>query len=296
MQESDQTIMSQGNTISFEKAKRRPYLIVLYPQSQFKQTPLPMGSTIVGRGQDAQFKLEDELVSRTHCAITFDGIEVCVEDLGSTNGTFVDGSPVMKKSKLDSEKRLQIGRMVLKVEFKDPNEEAFDRNLFEAATRDSLTKISNRRTFMDRSLGELSFARRNNCYVHTIMIDVDHFKRINDTFGHQCGDLVLKEIARILQEEKRDSDLLARYGGEEFIMLFNCGGTKDAQKSAERIRAAIERHRFSWKDTIIPVTISLGLSSKQGANITTIDDLIAESDKLLYIAKQNGRNQVAFSE
>lgn len=294
MPESDQTIMSQGNTISFERARQRPYLIVLYPQSQFKQMALPNGKTILGRGQDAQIKLEDELVSRTHCAITFDGIDVCVEDLGSTNGTFVDGCPVMQKTRLDSEKRLQIGKMVLKVEFKDPSEEVFDRNMFEAATRDPLTKIPNRRTFMDRSLGELSFARRNNCYVHTIMIDVDHFKRINDTWGHPCGDLVLKEIARILHDEKRESDLLARYGGEEFILLFNCGGTKDAQKSAERLRAAIERHRFTWNDTVIPVTISLGLSSKQGADITTIENLIAESDKLLYMAKQNGRNQVAF--
>ena len=145
---------------------------------------------------------------------------------------------------------------------------------------------------MDRSLGELALARRNNYYVHCIMVDIDHFKRVNDTWGHQCGDVVLKEVAKILKNEKRESDLLARYGGEEFVLLL-CGiGPEDAKKSAERLRAAVENHRFAWNDTIIPVTISLGLASKQGEFIGKIDELIAESDKYLYIAKEAGRNQV----
>ena len=184
--------------------------------------------------------------------------------------------------------------MVMKIEFKDKSEEAFDRALYEAATIDPLTKISNRRNFFDRSLGELALARRNNYYVHTIMVDADHFKRVNDTWGHQCGDMVLKEIARILSEEKRECDLLARYGGEEFLLLLAGIGPEDARKSAERLRASIERHRFSWKDTVIPVTISLGLCTRQGEEIPKIEEMIAESDRMLYTAKECGRNQVAF--
>jgi diguanylate cyclase (GGDEF)-like protein len=218
---------------------------------------------------------------------------VTVRDLGSTNGTFVDGQPV-QIAELDSEKRLQVGKMVLKVEFKDKSEEAFDRALYEAATMDPLTKISNRRSFMDRSLGELALARRSGEFVHTIMVDADHFKRVNDTWGHQCGDMVLKEIARILKEEKRESDLLARYGGEEFLLLLSNISPEDAQKSAERLRKAVERHKFSWKDTVIPVTISLGLCSKQGEDIPQIEAMIAQCDKMLYVAKESGRNRVAF--
>ena len=237
-------------------------------------------------------RLDDELVSRKHCKISFDGLHITVEDLGSTNGTYVDGNAITTAI-LGPDNRLQIGTMVLKVEFKDATEEAIDRELFEAATTDALTKIANRRTFMDRSLGELALARRNNYYVHCIMVDIDHFKRVNDTWGHQCGDVVLKEVAKILKNEKRESDLLARYGGEEFVLLL-CGiGPEDAKKSAERLRAAVENHRFAWNDTIIPVTISLGLASKQGEFIGKIDELIAESDKYLYIAKEGGRNQVA---
>jgi diguanylate cyclase (GGDEF)-like protein len=218
---------------------------------------------------------------------------VTVKDLGSTNGTFVDGEFVSEKE-LDSDNRLQLGKMVMKVEFKDKSEEAIDKALYEAATIDPLTKISNRRNFFDRSLGELALARRNGYFVHTIMVDADHFKRVNDTWGHQCGDMVLKEIARILNEEKRECDLLARYGGEEFLLLLAGISPEDAKKSAERLRKAVEAHKFSWKDTVIPVTISLGLCSRQGENIGKVEELIAECDRLLYVAKEGGRNRVAF--
>ena len=292
MKDLDQTIVTGNKTIRFQPSEMRPHLVVLYPQSQFKQIALSVGSVILGRGSDADIHLDDELVSRKHCKISFDGLHITVEDLGSTNGTYVDGNAITTTI-LGPDNRLQLGTMVLKVEFKDATEEAIDRELFEAATTDALTKIANRRTFMDRSLGELALARRNNYYVHCIMVDIDHFKRVNDTWGHQCGDVVLKEVAKILKNEKRESDLLARYGGEEFVLLL-CGiGPEDAKKSAERLRAAVESHRFSWNDTIIPVTISLGLSSKQGEFIGKIDELIAESDKYLYIAKEDGRNQVA---
>lgn len=291
MLDLDKTIATSGKTLHFEKFALRPHLIVLYPQTQFKQIPLEKGTFVLGRGQDADIKLEDELISRRHCSLTFNGNSVRINDLGSTNGTYIDGQPVQSGT-LEPDNRLQIGKMVLKLDYKDHNEEVFDQELFEAATMDPLTKISNRRTFFDRALGELALARRNNFYVHSLMIDVDHFKNVNDTWGHQAGDMVLKEIARLIKNEKRESDLLARYGGEEFVMLLTSIGTEDAKKSAERFRLAIERHNFSWRDTIIPVTISIGLSSKMGAEIPTTEEMIAESDKLLYIAKENGRNQV----
>ena len=287
----DETIMSNNNTIRFDQMVTHPHLIVLYPQNEFAQIPLERGTVILGRGQDADIRFEDELVSRRHCALSFDGSSVTVEDLGSTNGTFVDGNFVHKQV-LDSDNRLQIGKMVLKVAYKDPSEEAFSREIYEAATTDSLTGLLNRQAFMDRSAGELIYARRNNAFEHVLMIDVDNFKRVNDTWGHQCGDLVLKEVARLLSEEKRDSDLLSRYGGEEFLLLMGGITPEDAKKRAEKLRNSIAQHIFSWMDTVIPVTISIGISSRQGFDIKQINDLIAESDKLLYIAKDCGKNQV----
>ena len=288
----DETIMSNDNTIHFEQTVVHPHLIVLYPQSQFAQIPLERGTVILGRGQDADIRFEDELISRRHCALSFDGGSVTVEDLGSTNGTFVDGNYVHRQI-LNSDNKLQIGKMVLKVAYKDPSEEAFSRELYEAATKDPLTGILNRQAFMDRSAGELVYARRNNSFIHVVMIDVDDFKHVNDTWGHQCGDLVLREVARLLNDETRDSELLARFGGEEFLVLMSGISPEDAKKRAEKLRSAIERHIFSWMDSVVPITISLGLSSRQGTDIAQISELIGESDKRLYTAKGNGKNQVA---
>ncbi len=287
----DETIMNTDNTIRFEQMVTHPHLIVLYPQNDFTQIPLERGTVVLGRGQDADIRFEDELVSRRHCALSFDGSSVTVEDLGSTNGTFVDGNFVHKQI-LDSDNRLQIGKMVLKVAYKDPSEEAFSREIYEAATTDSLTGLLNRQAFMDRSAGELVYARRNNTFIHVMMIDIDNFKHVNDTWGHLCGDLILKEVARLLSDEKRDSDLFSRYGGEEFLLLMNGISPDDAKKRADKLRTTIEQHIFSWEDTIIPVTISIGISSRQGFAIENINDLIAESDKLLYVAKDCGKNQV----
>ena len=199
----DETIMSNDNAIRFEQMVVHPHLIVLYPQSQFAQIPLERGTVVLGRGQDADIRFEDELISRRHCALSFDGGSVTVEDLGSTNGTFVDGNYVHRQI-LNSDNRLQIGKMVLKVAYKDPSEEAFSRELYEAATKDPLTGLLNRQAFMDRSAGELVFARRNNTSVNIVMVDVDDFKHVNDTWGHQCGDLILREVARLLNDEMRD--------------------------------------------------------------------------------------------
>lgn len=260
-----------------------PHLIVLYPQSEFAQVPLERGTVVLGRGQDADIRFEDELVSRRHCTLSFDGQSVTVEDLGSTNGTFVDGNFIHKQI-LDSDNRLQIGKMVLKVAYKDPNEEAFSREFYEAATMDPLTGVLNSQAFMDRSAGELVYARRNATCIHVAMINVDNFKLINDTWGPQCGDLILKEVARLLNDEKRDSDLLARYDGEKFLILMNGISIEDAKKRAAKLSATIERHIFSWMDSRIPLTISVGLSSREGANVTQIAELIAESERLLHAA------------
>lgn len=260
-----------------------PHLIVLYPQSEFAELPLELGTVVLGRGQDADIRFEDELVSRRHCALTFNGQSVTVEDLGSTNGTFVDGNYINKQI-LDSDNRLQIGKIVLKIAYKDSNEEAFSRELYEAATLDELTGLLNHQTFMDRSAGELVSARRGGAFVHVAMIRVDGFKQLTETNGEMCGDLILKEVARLLNDEKRDSDLLARNKGEKFMLLMNGISPEDAKKRAEKMRLVIERHIFSWMDSRIPVTISIGLVSRQGAEVSQMNELIAESDGLLNTA------------
>ena len=290
----EKTIAANAHTRPMLVAEPRPHLIVLYPRQYFRQIPLSQGKTVIGRGNEADIRLEDEMISRKHCELSWDGHRVTLRDLDSTNGTFVDGTLLSGRPRaVDSENRLQIGKMVLKIDFKDPNEEAFDRELFEAATTDTLTRIPNRRSFVERALGELACARRKNLYAHVIMCDVDHFKKVNDTWGHSAGDMILRTLAQIFARNKRESDLFARYGGEEFVFLLTEMSKVDAQKSAERLRKAVERHRFTFEDKTVPVTISLGIASFKGKDIPTIDAMISVADQYLYYAKDHGRNQVA---
>ena len=293
----DKTIAANGLTRPMPAAESHPHLIVLYPQTAFQQIPLTRGKTVLGRGTEADIRLDDEMISRKHCELAWDGNRMTIRDLDSLNGTFVDGAAIPNHPKtINSENRLQIGKMVLKIDFKDPSEEAFGRELFEAATTDPLTRAPNRRTFMDRSVGELAAARRKNFMMHAIMCDVDHFKKVNDTFGHQAGDMILKGIAQIFKRNKRESDLFARYGGEEFVFLLPEMTKADAMKSAERLRKAVANYHFSFEDKEVPVTISLGVSSFKGKDIPTIESMIAAADKALYAAKESGRNKVCAAE
>ena len=150
--------------------------------------------------------------------------------------------------------------------------------------RDSLTGVLSRARFFERAkdvpLGDASL----------IMLDVDHFKSVNDTHGHQCGDMVLAEVGRILREGCRQSDLVARYGGEEFVVLVPTGGINLARELAERLRASVERSPIEYGGGALSVSISLGIAA--GGARETVDGMIARADRALLTAKSRGRNQV----
>ncbi len=278
-------------------AEARPYLVVLYPQTSFRQIPLMQGKSIIGRGTEADIRLEDEMISRKHSEISWDGTKMTLRDLDSTNGTFVDGVALTAHPKtISPENRLQIGKMVLKIDFKEPSDEAFDREFFEAATTDPLTKAPNRRTFIDRSVGELAAARRKNQYVHVVLCQVDHFKKLTEDWGNPTGDMILKNLAQILTRNKRESDLFARYSNEEFILMFPEMSKADALKSAERLRSAVESYKFSFNDQPVTVTISLSVASFKGKEIPTLDAMVSTASQCLYYAKEHGQSQIVHSD
>lgn len=161
-----------------------------------------------------------------------------------------------------------------------------------AAKVDPLTGVNNRAS-MDTSLSrEVELAHRNNSALSLIVLDIDHFKAINDTFGHTGGDCVLKDLVNCIKETMRSSDILFRYGGEEFTLLLTGIGKEGARYMAERIRQAIENYNFIFDNTRIAVTASLGI-----ATLTTPDDakrLFNKADAALYQAKEAGRNRVRF--
>ncbi len=157
---------------------------------------------------------------------------------------------------------------------------------------DFLTGIYNIRYFYTRIIEEFSRAQRYALPISCLMLDVDHFKRINDKFGHKTGDMVLREFAHLLKKHSRKSDVLARYGGEEFIILLPQTSTEGARSEAERIRKIIEDHKFRSLPNKERLTISVGISVSPDNRITTHDDLISLADQALFVAKNSGRNRV----
>lgn len=164
------------------------------------------------------------------------------------------------------------------------------------ADRDSLTRLPNRQYFDERLLQEL---KRHQRYLHplsVLMIDLDHFKRLNDTHGHQAGDMVLEEVGQILMNSLRSSDVAARYGGEEFVVLLANTTEDQAWKLAERIREQIAGRRFHYKGKFFRITASIGVSFLHTGAFTRPADLLGEADAALYRAKNMGRNVVCSYE
>lgn len=289
---NDATLIEPGATAPLPRFEPKPYLIILYPRDQFRRVEIPKGSLLVGRSTECGLVVSDDLVSRQHCEIRWDGRFITICDLQSTNGTFIDGAPVVGTPVLGPEQHLQLGKLILKVSFRDAAEIAFESELFEAATTDPLTRISNRRSFMERAQGEWASARRNGEWIHILMLDADHFKRINDSLGHSAGDFILRELAHLCNKVRRTEDLLARYGGEEFILLLSGGEPEQAHLFAERLRSTIDSHHFSFNETPISLTVSIGLASRQGEQIPPLTELIARADAALYQAKNMGRNRI----
>lgn len=162
------------------------------------------------------------------------------------------------------------------------------------AYTDPLTQTHNRASFNDSIRREISLAARSTKSLSLIFFDIDHFKFINDTYGHDCGDITLASSAKRIKESLRDSDMVFRYGGEEFVILLSDTDANAAEMLAERIRASIEHHTIAYGMETIKITASLGVSTLQGSD--TIESFVKHADEAMYIAKKNGRNQVALAK
>jgi len=162
----------------------------------------------------------------------------------------------------------------------------------QASVTDSLTGLYNRRFLHQRLEEEMSRSRRHGSPLSCVMLDIDHFKAVNDTSGHAVGDMVLRDVATILKRHIRKSDIAVRYGGEEFVVVLFSSNSDNAKYVAERIRDDVEQHEFTSGDAKLRVTISIGLSSFPDEGISTTDDLMRRADTALYQAKAAGRNMV----
>lgn len=250
-------------------------------------------AVLIGRGADNDIVLDLDTVSRRHARIDRRDGRTTLTDLQSTNGTYIDERrvPPYVPQDLPRPARVIIGRAIFKYQAGDDLDLQYTEEIYQLKITDGLTGLPNRRRLMEVLAAEIPRARRYHRDLSLVMMDIDHFKTVNDTLGHLAGDHILRELANVVSLQVRQGEMFARYGGEEFVLLLPETNMEQARQTAERIRQKIESCTFQFADRKIPITISMGVGTFEAPDM---DDagLIEAADRGLYKAKQSGRNRV----
>ena len=257
--------------------------------------PLVPGETLIGRAPNATVALMDGEVSRTHARLSLEpgpgGWRLRLEDLGSTNGTRVNGEVLRGGVELQAGDRLGIGGHVLKLVAMDALERAFHETLLDLSTRDPLTGLANRGNALAEFQNRFGLSLRYDRPLSVVICDLDHFKHVNDTYGHGAGDFVLQAFGERVRTNLREADLAGRIGGEEFLMVLPETDLGGGRQFAERLRKAVEGAPVMLPTGPLEVTCSLGVAERLGADEDP-GQLLARADTALYLAKTGGRNRV----
>ncbi len=250
--------------------------------------------TIIGRDDTSDVQVLDAEISRRHAALRFDDRtnKFILIDLKSANGTWANGSRVREDVPIQAGDKIRLGQStILRVTLSSEPEANYARQMYQAVLRDPLTGAFNRRYLDERIETEIAFAKRHAEPLALILLDIDHFKRVNDTFGHVAGDAVLKQFVKLIESQVRIEDVVARYGGEEFAVLCRETGTRPAMVLAERLCQAAMKNAFTHDGTPIPMTVSIGVANILARPKITPVEFFDAADKALYAAKAAGRNR-----
>ena len=270
---------------------QRATVVVIAGPNVGQMYPLPESEATVGRGKEATIRIADNEISRLHARFMRRGDSVIVADNDSTNGTFVNGHQVTFHA-LQNGDKIQVGTTtILRFSLHDDLDARFQRQMLENAIRDGLTGAYNKKHFQERLAGEVTFAREGSTALSVILFDLDHFKRINDTYGHLAGDYVLATFSERVGTIIRREDVFARYGGEEFVVLSRGLDTGAGFAFADRIRTLVDDYDFAYEGQKIPVTVSAGVAAMPETTVEVASELVGAADKALYAAKANGRNR-----
>lgn len=280
--------------ISYDLAETRDCCLVqIYPTNIVDgMVKLEKEVLTIGRETTSELALVDGSVSRQHARLERCDAGYWLTDIGSTNGTFVDNVSVAKKLLVGGE-TIRFGSFIFKFLRASGIEAQYHSTVYNAMTRDGLTGAFNKNYLLDSLAQEISRSQRSQRPLCVMMMDIDYFKKVNDTYGHLVGDEVLREFSNRIQEAKRDDDLLCRYGGEEFVVILDSTQIDQANTIAERCRDNVRSRPFETSTGPIEVTVSIGV-----AELTKDDgkfgssSLLERADGHLYRAKQSGRNRV----
>jgi two-component system, cell cycle response regulator len=248
----------------------------------------------LGRAQECTFAFDDAGLSREHARILQVGGDYVYKDAGSTNGSFINDVRITAAKRLEDGDRIQLGSgTILRFSLVDDAELQALQRVYNAAVRDGLTGVFNRKHLEERLDAEVAYALRQGTPLSIVILDVDHFKRVNDTYGHPGGDHVLKKVASVLAQTLRTEDVLARYGGEEFVIVARGLPGDQAVRMAERARNMLAQTLMSYDGKDFRITISAGVASLECCrDRKDKSTLLGTADGRLYRAKETGRNRV----
>lgn len=284
--------------------ERRPALVFLRGELLAVPIPLDRDEVILGRAIEADVRVNDARASRLHARITTErepntGLTTYrITDLGSTNGTIVNGKLITDAFLEDGDK-IVIGEHLLRFDMLDEIDREFQRQIHRLLVHDELTGLLTSKSFFSELRREAARAEVESRPFCVLMMDIDHFKSVNDTHGHLVGNQTLEEIGAVIMGSLRAGDVAARFGGEEFAAFMLDAQYAQAIVAAERVRAGVDEHPFRAKrhgsteleEKSLHITISIGIAAYPDDALDPIQ-LVELADTALYRAKREGRNRV----
>lgn len=289
----EKTVIGDRMVLALEGAEESPhqaYLRVLAGPAPGQIFRVGDGGDL-GRGESVSFHVPDSQISRRHARLRSIAGEVVLQDLGSTNGTFVNGERIESRRLRDGD-TIGLGRTTtLRFTLLAEIDGEIQAQMFESALRDGLTKAYNKRFFETRLEEEVAYALRQDARLALLMLDLDHFKRVNDQYGHLAGDTVLTEFAGLVHTASRREDVFARVGGEEFAILARGLSAPQAFEFGERIVREVRAHAFVHEGARIPVSVSVGVAALPDPRLESAVALLSAADAALYRAKALGRDR-----
>src|SRR2546423_13667228 len=283
--------------------ERRPALV--FPRGELLAVPIPLerAEVTLGRALDADIRINDSRASRLHARIITEtdaatGVtRYRLRDLNSTNGTILNGKRIEQELLQDGDK-FEVGDQLIRFEMLDEIDREFQQQIHRLLVHDELTGLLTSKSFFSELRREAARAAAESMPFCVLMMDIDYFKEVNDTFGHLVGSETLEEVGAVIKEALRAGDVGARFGGEEFAAFLLDADYAQGMVAGERVRAAIEKHGFpavrrgsSEPPRTHRMTISIGVASFPDDARDPIQ-LVEMADTALYRAKRNGRNHV----
>jgi two-component system, cell cycle response regulator len=285
------------------RGERRPALVFLRGELLAVPIPLEREEVTLGRALEADIRINDARASRLHARISSETntetgeTRYRLRDLGSTNGTILNGERIEQAQLHDGDK-FEVGDQLIRFEMLDEIDREFQQQIHRLLVHDELTGLLTGKSFFSELRREAARAEAEKIPFCVLMMDIDHFKAVNDTYGHLVGSETLEEVGAVIKKALRAGDVGARFGGEEFAAFLLDADYAQALIAAERVRSGIEKYEFpavrrGGTDALRThhITISVGVAAYPDDARDPIQ-LVELADSALYRAKRNGRNQV----